>query len=67
MSSARQRSMRGGWALWRWPPTIRGMSWSAVQHLVDARLDIGTVAGMDRLCATTSACTVSTVGSAGPR
>jgi IS605 OrfB family transposase len=28
--------MRGGWAGWRWPPTIRGTSWSAIQHLVDA-------------------------------
>src|SRR4051812_45325407 len=35
--------MRGGWAAWRWPPTIRGTSWSAIQHLVDARLDIDTV------------------------
>ena len=43
MSSAPQRTMRGGWAVWRWPPTIRGTSWSAIQHLVDARLDIGTV------------------------
>ena len=36
------RTTRGGWAGWRWPPTIRGMSSSAVQHLVDARLDVGT-------------------------
>src|SRR5262245_6458952 len=42
-SSARQRTTRGGWAGWRWLPTTRGMSWSAIQYLADARLDIGTV------------------------
>ena len=35
------RTTRGGWAAWRWPPTTRGTSSSAVQHLVDARLDLG--------------------------
>src|ERR1700720_750300 len=34
--------MRGGWAAWRWPST-RGMWLSAIQHLIDAGLDIDTV------------------------
>src|SRR4051794_1143790 len=35
--------MLGGWAGWRWPPSIRGVWWSANQHLVDPRLEVGTV------------------------
>ena len=35
-TSAAPRTTRGGSDAWRWPPTTRGTSSSAVQHLVDA-------------------------------